>query len=112
MCSAASCAPRSTGPLERRWTSPPVSISAAGWGGSLSHTTFNTTSTAYWLPDTVYCPTPYQALLWSAADIIMWTNDLVSYTREAASAETSNLALALQAELGLTLSRRWTRSTA
>nr|WP_256257136.1 terpene synthase family protein [Streptomyces sp. MUSC 14] len=55
-----------------------------------------------WLPDTVYCPTPYQALLWSAADIIMWTNDLVSYTREAASAETSNLALALQAELGLT----------
>ncbi|MER5418045.1 terpene synthase family protein, partial [Streptomyces virginiae] len=54
-----------------------------------------------WLPDTVYCSTTYQRLLWSAADVIMWTNDLVSYTKEAAAGETSNLALALQAQHGL-----------
>ncbi|MFF4012721.1 hypothetical protein [Streptomyces sp. NPDC001717] len=54
-----------------------------------------------WLPDTVYCSTAYQRLLWSAADIIMWTNDLVSYPKEAAAGETSNLALALQAQHGL-----------
>ncbi|ARZ71733.1 hypothetical protein SMD11_6157 [Streptomyces albireticuli] len=51
-----------------------------------------------WLPDTVYCSTTYQTLLWSAADVIMWTNDLVSYPKEAASGETSNLALALQTQ--------------
>ncbi|MET8298760.1 terpene synthase family protein [Streptomyces sp. NPDC005180] len=54
-----------------------------------------------WLPDTVYCSTAYQRLLWGAADVIMWTNDLVSYTKEAAAGETSNLGLALQAQHGL-----------
>ncbi|GHE42434.1 terpene synthase family protein [Streptomyces capitiformicae] len=54
-----------------------------------------------WLPDTVYCSTTYQTLLRSAADTIMWTNDLVSYTKEAAFGETSNLALAVQTQQDL-----------
>ncbi|MFG2177380.1 terpene synthase family protein [Streptomyces abikoensis] len=54
------------------------------------------------IPEAVYCSTIYQTLLWSAADVIMWTNDLVSHTREAAVGETSNLALTVQAERGLT----------
>ncbi|MER7514671.1 terpene synthase family protein [Streptomyces lavendulae] len=54
-----------------------------------------------WVPDTVYCSTPYQTLLWSAADILMWTNDLFSYTRESAFGELNNLAIVLQTEQGL-----------
>ncbi|QDQ09473.1 terpene synthase family protein [Streptomyces spectabilis] len=55
-----------------------------------------------WLPDTVYCSTSYQTLLWSTADIVMWTNDLFSHTREAAFGELNNLAIALQVQRDLT----------
>ncbi|KOY55245.1 terpene synthase family protein [Streptomyces sp. XY332] len=54
-----------------------------------------------WVPDTVYCSTPYQTLLWSAADVLMWTNDLFSYTRESAFGELNNLAIVLQTQQGL-----------
>ncbi|MEV8533950.1 terpene synthase family protein [Streptomyces sp. NPDC051211] len=101
--SAASCQlpAASLGPSGHRNTGTPMDVATCmelrgklGWV-AFAHDLQHHTHRA-WLPDTVYCSTTYQSLLWSAADVIMWTNDLVSYTEEAAAGETSNLTLALQ----------------
>ena len=52
------------------------------------------------LPPSLYLTSTYQSLLTAAADVVCWTNDLLTLDKEMAHGDTQNIILVMQGEQG------------